>query len=382
MNSVLDRDALYYPRIHVTNLDWLKATLLCFPQIRTMVPKGYAIDYGKHSDEASEIEKFRELKGARNEPLLKEETLDIQAVQEVQKKLLTELQNNEPLILENYSRKTTERKFAGETDQFVICESKFILELLDYLESKQLAWDPRSDYAKWNLYVVHPRLGETIMSLTAIAVAKDRGLDIVTSSGKLHHALATQNEQEVINSVLYRRYEQTTPSPIQATELTDELAMMVMTTQFDVSLLSPEQIVELIQDGKDLRKFKRATREIAEKIPDIKNPEERMKRLKVAAEEVIDEWHSYRQSLPRFALDALTDAASISTPPIVTGLLAGTANPVILATGLGLGVFFISYKGYKIWRNYKDTATGPYQFLSRIEKAGASIVSKPEAVSD
>ena len=37
----LDRDALYYPFIHITDVNWLKATLLCFPRVRRMVPQSY-----------------------------------------------------------------------------------------------------------------------------------------------------------------------------------------------------------------------------------------------------------------------------------------------------------------------------------------------------
>ena len=37
----LDRDALYYPFIHITDVNWLKATLLCFPGVRRMVPQSY-----------------------------------------------------------------------------------------------------------------------------------------------------------------------------------------------------------------------------------------------------------------------------------------------------------------------------------------------------
>jgi len=37
----VDRDALYYPFIHITDVNWLKATLLCFPGVRRMVPESY-----------------------------------------------------------------------------------------------------------------------------------------------------------------------------------------------------------------------------------------------------------------------------------------------------------------------------------------------------
>ena len=44
MLTMEDRDALYYPVIHVRNLDWLKATLLRFPQVRRVVPPDFQLN--------------------------------------------------------------------------------------------------------------------------------------------------------------------------------------------------------------------------------------------------------------------------------------------------------------------------------------------------
>ena len=35
------RSALYYPYIHIRSEEWLKATLLCIPAVKRMVPDGY-----------------------------------------------------------------------------------------------------------------------------------------------------------------------------------------------------------------------------------------------------------------------------------------------------------------------------------------------------
>jgi hypothetical protein len=37
----LDRDALYYPYVHIADVSWLEATLLCLPGVRRMVPQSY-----------------------------------------------------------------------------------------------------------------------------------------------------------------------------------------------------------------------------------------------------------------------------------------------------------------------------------------------------
>jgi hypothetical protein len=60
----LDRDALYYPYIHVRDVNWLKATLLCFPQVRRIVPKDFSLN------DLPEVRPFLEVTGARGEPLV------------------------------------------------------------------------------------------------------------------------------------------------------------------------------------------------------------------------------------------------------------------------------------------------------------------------
>lgn len=37
------RGALYYPYIHIHNENWLKATLLCFGQVRRIVPDSFTV---------------------------------------------------------------------------------------------------------------------------------------------------------------------------------------------------------------------------------------------------------------------------------------------------------------------------------------------------
>jgi hypothetical protein len=59
MNIALDRDALYYPYIHFRDVNWLKATLLCFPQVRRMVPPEFSLN------DSPEVAQFTALKGAK-----------------------------------------------------------------------------------------------------------------------------------------------------------------------------------------------------------------------------------------------------------------------------------------------------------------------------
>jgi hypothetical protein len=60
----MDRDALYYPFIHITDVNWLKATLLCFPGVRRMVPHSYV------PTDSYAVREFCDVEGPRGEPLL------------------------------------------------------------------------------------------------------------------------------------------------------------------------------------------------------------------------------------------------------------------------------------------------------------------------
>jgi hypothetical protein len=105
--------------------------------------------------------------------------------------------------------------------------------------------------------------------------------------------------------------------------MVDELAAIYMTTYFDVSRLTVEQIANLQKDGQDLRRFRQAIVPIAESIPDIPDVQERRKRLVAAAKDINKEWQKYKKSLPRFAMDAILDIteAKFTTPDIAREFL-------------------------------------------------------------
>jgi len=373
MSAILDRDALYYPYIHIRDANWLKGTLLCFPQVRRMVPPDF------HLNDSPEVQEFKKLVGHAGKPLIAEEDTDQQAVEESQRRLLVTLQENEEYVCQRYSHDAAINQYPKESDSFQIHKGKIIEEIVEYLKSKKLAWPARTvrgGYAQW--YALHPKLGEAVMSLIAINIALSKGLDIVTSSGQVHHALASLDEKEVFQNLI----RQTSPiEPMEGSkkvaEMADELALMVMTTQFDLTRLTPAQIAEMIKDGNDLRRFKTALIPIAETIPDILDPVEREKKLKEKSEVVVSEWRKYKKSLPKFAIDALVDVSKIKAPEIVSSILLGATTALTLATGVGLAVAFVTYSGYRIIRKYRENTNQPYRFLSNLEKAGMSLATRP-----
>ena len=149
------------------------------------------------------------------------------------------------------------------------------------------------------------------MATIAIAVANDRGFDIVTNAYPVHRSMCTQRQADVFDELTGSlRCAPVTKSD----ESVDELASVFMTTFFDVSKLSVSQIVELQRDGKDLRRFKDAILPIAQRIPDIADLAERKRRLQESASEIISEWKKYKKSLPRFALEAIFTATEAKLP--------------------------------------------------------------------
>jgi hypothetical protein len=373
MSAILDRDALYYPYIHIRDVNWLKGTLLCFPQVRRMVPPDF------HLNDSLEVQEFRKLTGHKGKPLIAEEDTDQQAVEESQHRLLTILRENEEYVCQHYSHNAAINQYPKEHDSFQIHEGKIIGETVEYLKSRNLAWPARAvqgGYAPW--YALHPKLGEAVMSLIAINIAVSKGLDIVTGSGQVHHALASLDKKEVFQNLIRR----TSPGePMEGSkkvaEMADELALMVMTTQFDLTRLTPVQIADMIKEGNDLRRFKTALVPIAETIPDILDPIEREKKLKEKSEDVISEWNKYKKSLPKFALDALVDVSNIKVPEVVSSIMLGATTAFTLATGVGLAVAFVTYSGYRAIRKYRENMNQPYRFLTKLEKAGMSLATRP-----
>ncbi len=61
------RKALYYPYIHIRNVNWLKSTLLAFQQVRRMAPPDYPLQ------DLALVKPFMELEGPVG-PLLAPQT--------------------------------------------------------------------------------------------------------------------------------------------------------------------------------------------------------------------------------------------------------------------------------------------------------------------
>lgn len=379
MSDILDRDALYYPYIHITDVDWLKATLLSFPQVRRIVPRGFDLN------DSSEIQLFRSREGARR-PLLAEEPAELEGAYLAQQRLKERLEKTDPQQLDGFTLKQLRTDPARNPDAFQMHVGK-LEHLVDFLLNRDLAWPATavssSNRKEW--IALHPRLGEVVMSLIAMAIADEKGLDIVTNSGRAHRALAQMDEVALVDSLFdggSRPIARRGPrSEADDAELANELCQVVMLTQFDMSKLSHDAIVELQKDGHDLRRFKKGLREITASIPTIADPDERRRRLVAAAGEVADQWASYRKSLPKFAIDALLSASKWKPPEMLMAALGGATSVATLAAGSGLLIGIGIYTGIGIWHEYRAATSHPYQYLSRIQKATAAATVAPLPVA-
>src|ERR1044072_1726401 len=168
-DAALDRDALYYPYIHVTDINWLKSTLLCFPNIRRMVPSGYT------PNDSPEIREFCEVIGPRGTPLLTSVDLLSPGALAAERRLLETLQENDAFVRSHYCRAKTFEEYGASADQFLLHDEKIGFSPLHaYLVGTEgadaLAWHapapvdrPTRGNGMW--LATHPRLGRAILAV-------------------------------------------------------------------------------------------------------------------------------------------------------------------------------------------------------------------------
>ncbi len=350
-----DRDALYYPRMHIPNANWLKATLLCFPNVRRMVPSDYM--YG----ESEEIKPFLEQIGCRGIPLLTSVDLTSSAAVRAQEALLAKLRDNEKEILNRYSLAeiaSMRRRARGRV--FEIHDGKLNLELLRYLHQSRLAISPNSKSIDplHRFSLVHPSLGKALLSTLAIALAKDLGLDIVTDESHLHASLLARDFESVMYELLGNA---PTDHHAQNAISADEVCHIVMLTGFDLAPLTARDIASLAADGKDLRRFKQFVTDLAQCIPAISNEHERTERIRHSAEELLSDWEHYRRDLPKRILNTLVDFRKEFQE------LAGLAGAGYLFGKVGIGLGLVVYIGRGVSRAVDAHRSQPYYYLSRIQ---------------
>ena len=138
---MIPKDGLYYPYINVRNVNWLKATLLCFPHVLRMVPQGYI------RNEPSEMREFAEILGTSNRPLLQAVNVREPQYEPVQHQFLNRLRSDfeqDPdFFIREFSPDLASESPGDNQDWLVpIHEGKFYYMLKNFLLEKGLAWIP------------------------------------------------------------------------------------------------------------------------------------------------------------------------------------------------------------------------------------------------
>ncbi len=206
---MIPKDGLYYPYINVRNVNWLKATLLCFPHVLRMVPQGYL------RNESPEMREFAEVLGASDRPLLQAVNVREPQYESAQHKFLNRLRadfEREPdFFIREFSRDRAFEEHGEDRDWLLpIHEGKFSYVLKDFLLQNGLAWLPSQN--QWSRtfrrnedwVLVHPRLGQAIISTIAAAVALENWCDVVTESGGVHSALSNRQPSAIYDHFIKR----------------------------------------------------------------------------------------------------------------------------------------------------------------------------------
>lgn len=378
------RGALYYPYIHPRDVDWVKGTLLCFGQIQRIVPDGFALN------DPPEIAFLRDFPGPRNEPLLRSISPEHNGIEAAERRLHHALARVPTAELESrFGYASTVRDYQSP-NVFEIHEDKFQHALLNTLQGASLAWRHRNVKARGRWWCVHPELGTALMSVIAIAAARDEGLDVVTEQMAMHHALAALDEESVLEQLL-QGPQATTPTATQS-QATDQLAHVVLTAMFDLSAIPMHDVAELVRDGHDLGAFKAAISDLAMSVPAGASPERRNILLTQQAELVIELWQKQKRGWPRRLLDAIRQgssddaksaamsAAAELTKAATTGTIAALAggaalNSIALPALAGLGVSAIVAVGGGL---LSGRERGPFHYLTQVTRAGASLMVTPK----
>jgi hypothetical protein len=63
----------------------------------------------------------------------------------------------------------------------------------------------------------------------------------------------------------------------------------------------------------------------------------------------------------------------LKLPAGVSAVLGASLIPFGVGAGIAIGM--TTYAGVRMWRKYRQTVDSPYQYLNRIHKAGATLVT-------
>ena len=382
------RAALYYPYVHLRDLDWLKGTLLLFERVHRLVP-GSGAQPG--DDEA--LKPF--ISDTEGRPLVTGANLFSPRATSAQLHLAQRLEQDlhNPAFAEQYGLAETlaQRNQAGYG--FQVRLDKLDTSLKSVL-AKGLAWrpsipepyDPGSDqYAQ-----MHPSVGEAVMATLALAVAQTDGLDIVgdARSGPLHPSLLRHEADKIYDAWLHPGL---MSPPEHATG--EQVFEVFIRMRGNVQNLTAEQLRHLGADREPIQRLRARLAEVAKAktVAQDQGPGQ-AKELQALVADIWKEWQADALNAKHFwrkfcgddifkpaqtLVEKSVEKAMHFTPGAAVGLGAGaaaghslTAYCAIAAT-FGIGIVVHALKSY---RDMSRIAAGsPYAYLTVLEDAGLLV---------
>jgi hypothetical protein len=383
-DPIEDRDALYYPFIHLRDEAWLRQALLFFPHVLRMTPPSFELN------DSPFVRELAQTKGRRGEPLVGAYPLDSYAAYEAGERLAARFTADIGAadFREKYDRAKTAASFCDDS-VFQIHRAKFAYVLEQTLREAGLIWEPSRQRGD-NWIAVHPVIGEIVMSTAAMAAARDRGCDVLTDTQQNHLVAATRDEDAIYAMLLGRIDGDATERRIESRELGD----LVVATTLDLSALTAEDFAALSREREALFDFRQLLARCAAKIPAVGDQEARRARAKEAAEQIISEWEATRRTWGQFVkrafrLDATAEAKDAATDllkllvPTLSGAGAGAATiggftaagGILLGAVPGLAVGLVYY-GIETWRDLGAEELGaPTRFLSKVARHGGALAA-------
>jgi hypothetical protein len=388
--------ALYYPYIHISDVDWLRGTLLLFNSVSRMLPP----DYASGPNDDPRIAAFQQAELLRRADLFSERSFRAQSI--LKDKLLVSA--HDPKFLERYGRDAALARLTPEHPYgFQIHGEKTSLPVRDELVRLGLAWKPHNlePYdLEGGYFQMHPRVGQAIMATIAVACAQHEGLDIVgdARSGPLHQALLDKDIDSIYDTWLG---EGAMAAPMPPSP--EETFEFLIATVADVSELTPEALVAL--DREPLTALLDAIRTATRQIPAMDPGPQREEYFTDATADIMAKWREGRKNLSRYwrtffgggasedVTTFLKKGADGATKSIGAGVAGGIASHAMFASTIqsleqglfaatgGLLIGVSTHAITSVRKVRAERLDSPYRYLSQLQDIGVSFRSADTARS-
>lgn len=375
--ATADTDALNYPHIHIRDVEWLKRTLLVFPHVVRMVPRGFT------PSDKPEIQPFCHAIGRRG-PLLREARISVDFVQDAQTGLVeqirTDIWRDQNNFVQKFGRPSAERFLK----RISVHPGKLLGELDRFLRQEGLAWESERNPSYLDM---HPDIAEAVMATLAFACAANEGLQVVTESPALHGATIGQPLTSI-----YRAYVSKL-KPDKATEDGrggEDAIQFLVYRRCDASKLTVERLLALNKEWQALADFRQALQDAAERIPrTIRDPAVREQYLNDVVSDVFRKWESDKANLSGYVREIFGEgmlsqsgrlleklAEKVFTPAIAgasTAVIGGLTTGALIGATAGFAVGLVTYSGDAWLKARRRERESPYRYLTMIERDGVSF---------